>query len=132
MVGSAFDRLDRAAQRVQDAVFGTPNTLFRPYKPSNNVNAAPIIDPIRPSASVTVIFTEKDAKENLEEATDRHQDHRPGVSAHIQKIEVDVRQWNIDPARGDMFILPDGRRFRVTSVDPTDVGRVFCNLAFLG
>lgn len=131
---SLFRNLDLAAHAVQEAIYGD-RFVFQPMKRAKNVNASWVPDPDRGPGDVEIvaIYTERDAPINLPENTDSQQDHRPGISAHVHQIEVDLRRWFVEVNVGDMLTsLDDGRRWQVEQTDPTDVGRVICTVRLLG
>ena len=124
-MASLFTRLDTAAQRVHDRVFGELFT-HKPKTRAANVNAPWVDDTSRTQRTITAIYTERDVPEDLPESIDVREDRRPGVSTHRHTIEVGATAGiNVNP--GDIFVrAADGSSWRVHAVDLDDAGRQKC------
>ena len=126
-MASAFNRLDLAAQRVHDRVFGELFT-HKPKTRAANVNAPWVDDTSRTQRTITAIYTERDVPEDLPESIDVREDRRPGVSTHRHTIEVGATAGiNVNP--GDIFVrAADGSSWRVNAVDLDDANRQKCTV----
>ena len=74
-MASLFTRLDTAAQRVHDQVFGELFT-HKPKTRAANVNAPWVDDTSRTQRTITAIYTERDVPEDLPESIDVREDRR--------------------------------------------------------
>lgn len=122
-----FDALDAAADGVQRAVFGDDAWEHRPQTRASDVNAGRVADPNRPvtrlEGPTAVIYTVHPTSLNLTENHDPHADHRPGVSAPGDLVEIPAID-GVTVATADLFVrLADGARFRVVSTYVDDRGR---------
>lgn len=127
-MASLFGRLDAVAQRTHEAVFGE-EFLHKPKKPAADLNAASIDDTSRPQAVYQLIYRDIDASAQIPDAADPRADRRPGVSGNKHYIEVDPRTSACRPAVRDIFVRQEtGKVWRVTAVDPDEMGRLICSV----
>lgn len=121
-----FRRLDRAAQSVQERVFGQTLELL-PRREAANVNAAPEGDPERASAQFVGIVTDAPAESALVNLKDATMNRRPGALGREHTIEI--ADDAIDVRRGDLIAEVDtGKRWLVEAIDKDDMGRRLCRV----
>jgi len=127
---SLFATYDSIAHITQEIVFGTTMT-FIPMVEQQNVNAPSVPDATRSTVVLVGILTEQNALSALPKNEDYREDHRPGVNANTITIDIDIVKYAIAPRRKDMFRLDDGRAYRISAVNTTDVNRAVCTVQYL-
>lgn len=136
-----FDRLEAASDRAQRRVFadGPRGAVFAGWehhpmaRPKGDRNAAPVIDPTRTiTTGIEAIYTVRPTGLNLPENMDRHADHRPGMSAPADLVDIPAGV-GVDVKTNDHLVrTSDGARFLVSSTYTDDHGRIKATVARLG
>lgn len=136
-----FDRLEAASDRVQRRVFadGSRGEAVSGWehhpmaRPKGDRNAASVPDPTRMiTTGIEAIYTVHPTNLNLPENMDRHADHRPGMSAPADLVDIPAGVL-VDVATNDILVrTADGARFIVGSTYVDDHGRIRATVARLG
>lgn len=129
-MASLYARLDAAAERVQQRVFGERWRLM-PMRRAG-VNSAPGPDPERPEREVVGIFRDALTTLSVPDAYDQRTDKRPGIVTGDPIVEIDPRNQagpTLDVREGDVLVrLSDGVTWRIANAPPDAMGRIHCRV----
>ncbi|CUA90213.1 hypothetical protein Ga0061061_111120 [Chelatococcus sambhunathii] len=129
-MGSLFARLDAAAERVQQGVYGERWRLV-PLRRAG-VNSAPAPDPDRAEREVVGIYRDAPTTVSAPDAYDQRTDKRPGVVTGDPIVEIDPRNQAeppLDVREGDLLVrLADGVTWRIANAPPDGMGRLQCRV----